>query len=296
MVYLSDQGPHAARQSRRHRAPEDFMRILLCNDDGYQALGIQTLARVLRAAGHDTLIVAPSEERSGQSHAMTFFRPVLARQVSQDTWSIYGTPADCAAIALQNLLQGNPPDIVVSGINHGLNVGWDVNYSGTVGAATEAALLGYKAIAVSVDLDAARSPAENEAFFEAAAQIVVRTLARASQLTWAPLKVLNINHPGAHCRGLRSAASGGYSMYVPHVVEMRSDEHVHKNLSVFMLGGNQRRTNDDSSQDVTLVQQGFCTFSMLDARQSSLPESESAKQAGSAAGHPLSLAGFVESL
>ena len=276
------------------------MRILLCNDDGYQALGIQTLARSLRAAGHETIIVAPSEERSGQSHAMTFFRPVLARQVNTDTWSIYGTPADCAAIALQNLLAETPPDLVVSGINHGLNVGWDVNYSGTVGAATEASLLGFKSIAVSVDLDAARTPAETESFFEAAAEVVVRTVARFATLPWAPLKVLNINHPGTHCRGLLPAASGGYSMYVPAVLEMRSERHAHKNLKVFMLGGSERRSNEDSSQDVTLVQQGFCTFSLLDARQGSLEEATpSAPVVSSFTPSPSdssSLAGFVQSL
>ena len=120
------------------------MRILLCNDDGYQAQGIQTLARVLKSQGHEVVVVAPSEERSGQSHAMTFFRPVLSKEVSPGVWAVHGTPADCATIGLQQLFSDNLPDLVVSGINHGLNVGWDVNYSGTVGAATEAALLGHK--------------------------------------------------------------------------------------------------------------------------------------------------------
>ena len=227
------------------------MRILLCNDDGYQALGIVTLAKSLRAAGHDIVVVAPSEERSGQSHAMTFFRPVLARQVDEHTWSVHGTPADCAAIALQNLLRTNPPDVVVSGINHGLNVGWDVNYSGTVGDATEAALLGYKAIAVSVDLDAAKNPGDAEAFFSAAAQVVVNTLEKAEQFPWEALQVLNINHPGAGCRGFMPAASGGYSMYVPNVVDLKATEKtVPHPMRVFMLGGNKRRSNEDQAQDV----------------------------------------------
>jgi 5'-nucleotidase len=262
------------------------MRIVLCNDDGHQALGISTLARALEEAGHEVFVVAPSEERSGQSHAMTFFRPVLVRQVAARTWSVHGTPADCAAIALKRLFLDAPPDLVVSGINHGLNVGWDVNYSGTVGAATEAALLGSKAIAVSVDLDAARSPAEVEQCFQLAAEVVVKTVAHYSHLPWASLEVLNINHPGLGCRGLLPAASGGYSMYVPHVAELTAGDHAHPNLRVFMLGGTKRRSNDDASQDVTLVQQGFCTFSLLRARQSSTDD---------AATHS-ALAAFVQEL
>ena len=128
------------------------MHILLCNDDGYQALGIQTLAHVLASHGHKITIVAPHDERSGQSHAMTFFLPVFVRQIQENMWSVQGTPADCAAIALRDLLTNNLPDLVISGINHGFNLGMDVNYSGTVGAATEASLMGFKAMAVSTDL------------------------------------------------------------------------------------------------------------------------------------------------
>lgn len=245
------------------------MRILLCNDDGYQAQGIQTLARHLQKAGHDISIVAPSEERSGQSHAMTFFRPVLVRQAAPRVWAVHGTPADCAAIALQKILAHEPPDLVVSGINHGLNVGWDVNYSGTVGAATEASLLGHKAIAVSVDLDAARSIVDVQAFFDRAAEVVVRTVARIGELDWKPLEVLNINHPGVEPVGHAASASGGYSMYIPNVVEMAPQGDAYERLSVYMLGGSKRRDNGDVGQDVTLVQRGHVTYSFLHARQGS---------------------------
>jgi 5'-nucleotidase len=246
------------------------MRILLCNDDGYQAQGICTLAKALEEAGHEIFVVAPSEERSGQSHAMTFFRPVLTRQVSSNVWSVHGTPADCATIGIQNILADKAPDIVVSGINHGLNVGWDVNYSGTVGAATEAALLGYKAIAVSTDIDWAKNPTEVAASFEGAAQMVVQTLKEFSKIEWRSMEVLNINHPGRAPKGLRKAACGGYSMYVPMVAELKPSVASYPNMKVFMLGGSARRNNGDTSQDVTLVQEGYVTFSMLQARQTSL--------------------------
>ncbi|MBX9703385.1 MAG: 5'/3'-nucleotidase SurE, partial [Silvanigrellaceae bacterium] len=129
------------------------MHLLLCNDDGYQAQGIQVLAQELKNLGHRITIVAPSGERSGQSHAMSFHVPVRVKKINQETYCVDGTPADCASIGLRKILCNDKPDFVVSGINLGLNVGTDVNYSGTVGAATEAALMGYKAIAVSLDTD-----------------------------------------------------------------------------------------------------------------------------------------------
>jgi len=269
------------------------MRILLCNDDGFQAQGIQTLARALRKAGHDVLMVAPSEERSGQSHAMSFFRPVLVREVERGTWSVHGTPADCAAIALQSLFKANPPDVVVSGINHGLNVGWDVNYSGTVGAATEASLLGHKAIAVSVDLHEAKGPDDVALFFERAADLTVKVVENLAAFPLGSCEVLNINHPGLAPKSLVAAACGGYSMYVPAVSELRPEKTAGENTAgsvvasdatasesgpgsakVYMLGGNARRSNGDRSQDVTLLLDGHATFSVLSTRQSSTANTE----------------------
>ena len=129
----------------------NFMHILLTNDDGYQAKGIQTLYTYLKSLNYKVTMVAPRSERSAQSHSMSFYLPVQVEQISEDIYSVTGTPADCVAIGISHILKNNAPDIVISGINHGFNVGIDVNYSGTVGAATEAALMGYKAIAVSMD-------------------------------------------------------------------------------------------------------------------------------------------------
>jgi 5'-nucleotidase len=130
-----------------------MMHLLLSNDDGYQAQGIQILAKHLQSLGHKITVVAPSGEQSAQSHAMTFYQPIRVRQILENTYAVDGSPADCVALALTKILPPHEkPDFVIAGINHGLNVGIDVNYSGTVGAATEASLMGYKAIAVSADV------------------------------------------------------------------------------------------------------------------------------------------------
>lgn len=237
------------------------MRILLCNDDGYQALGIQTLARHLREHNHEVYVVAPSEERSGQSHAMTFFRPIVTKRIDDSTWSVQGTPGDCAALALHHFLKGQPPELVVSGINHGLNVGWDVNYSGTVGAATEAALLGHKAIAVSVDLQRSKALVEQQDAFDRAAELTCKIIANLDRISWPAAEILNINHPGIEARGVVQASCAGYNMHVPQIISTEP--------GVFMMGGSERINRGDPSQDVTRVQEGYAALSFLMARQSS---------------------------
>lgn len=129
------------------------MRVLLTNDDGLSSAGLLELARAMRSAG-DTFVVAPEHERSAASHAITLHKPLRAVRVTLgDTgapaWATNGTPADCVALAVLDLL-GAPPDVVVSGINLGANLGMDLIYSGTVSGAVEAVLFGIPAIAISV--------------------------------------------------------------------------------------------------------------------------------------------------
>jgi 5'/3'-nucleotidase len=123
------------------------MRILITNDDGYLADGIRVLAEAARALGSVT-VVAPDREQSATSHSLTLHHPLRVRRVDADTHVVDGTPTDCVVLALGELLEGRP-DYVLSGVNHGANLGDDVLYSGTVAAAMEATILGIPAIAVS---------------------------------------------------------------------------------------------------------------------------------------------------
>lgn len=129
--------------------------VLLTNDDGADAEGIRTLAAVLdRDPRFRVMVVAPSEERSASGHAITMHRPLRAVEESLASgaplWRIDGTPADCVKLALEVLLP-QPPDLLISGINHGLNLGRDVFYSGTVSAAIEGMFWGVPSLAVSLD-------------------------------------------------------------------------------------------------------------------------------------------------
>src|SRR6188508_1642023 len=142
-----------ARMSRRRRAraynrrQRRTMKILICNDDGYQAPGLVALHAALRDLG-EVEVVAPEHNNSAKSNALTLHSPLYVHQAANGFRYVNGTPADCVHIALTGLL-GYRPDLVVSGINNGANMGDDTIYSGTVGAAMEGYLFGVPAIAFS---------------------------------------------------------------------------------------------------------------------------------------------------
>lgn len=129
------------------------MRILLTNDDGIQAVGLRAMHRALAAAGHEVHVVAPVTEQSAVGHAITLSAPLRVKEFRDEGFfglGVTGTPADCVKLALSTLIKDRP-DMVISGINAGANVGVDLMYSGTVSAATEGALMGFSAMAVSMD-------------------------------------------------------------------------------------------------------------------------------------------------
>ena len=122
--------------------------VLLTNDDGYGARGLQALAQELQGFAQ-VAIAAPSWERSGAAQSLTLRQPIVCHKMAENEWAIDGTPADCVIVALHKLLQ-EPPDLVISGINHGANLGENVYYSGTVGAAREAVIHEVRGLAVSL--------------------------------------------------------------------------------------------------------------------------------------------------
>src|SRR6476619_4492199 len=123
-------------------------RILLTNDDGIYSEGLRKLAEALRPAG-EVFIVAPDREQSAASHALTLNRPLRLLQLEEKEWIVDGTPTDCVNLGVLQLMRDNRPDIVVSGVNFGPNLGDDVTYSGTISAAFEGALLNIPSIAFS---------------------------------------------------------------------------------------------------------------------------------------------------
>jgi 5'-nucleotidase len=125
------------------------MHILLTNDDGHRAPGIQTLHRVLKQAGHQVSMVAPSTEQSATGMSITSRRNLALEQLEQDSWHLDGQPVDTVLVAIRHLLEDNPPDLVLSGINFGPNLGNSLFMSGTIGAAIMASVIGIPSIAIS---------------------------------------------------------------------------------------------------------------------------------------------------
>lgn len=162
------------------------MKILISNDDGYFSPGIETLAEALRGLGEIT-VVAPERDRSGASNSLTLDRPLIVRQAANGFFFVNGTPSDCVHLAITGLLQGKP-DLIVSGINHGANMGDDTIYSGTVAAAMEGYLFGIPAMAFSI---VNRSPA----YLASAAKIAFDLVARFAARPLSNAFLLNINVP-----------------------------------------------------------------------------------------------------
>jgi len=169
------------------------MKLLIGNDDGVFALGIRSLANTLAAAGHEVTVVCPDRERSATGHGLTMHKPIRAERMESifapevEAWACSGTPSDCIKLALGALLD-SPPDFVLSGINHGPNLGTDVLYSGTVSAAMEGVLEGISGLAFSLASFSSQA-------FAPAAEFAQTLLTRLAKSPLPEVMLLNINVP-----------------------------------------------------------------------------------------------------
>ncbi|MBB70874.1 MAG: 5'/3'-nucleotidase SurE [Legionellales bacterium] len=162
------------------------MKILVSNDDGVYAPGIQVLAQTLSEIG-EVVVVAPDRNRSGASNSLSLTRPLRLKTIENGAISVEGTPTDCVHLALTGLLDFTP-DIVVSGINAGANLGDDVLYSGTVAAATEGRFLGFPAIAISL-------VGTEFKYYQTAAMVARQLVERIALATLPSQTILNVNVP-----------------------------------------------------------------------------------------------------
>jgi 5'-nucleotidase len=192
------------------------MRILLTNDDGIGAPGLrvaEAIAADLAGADGGVWVVAPAFEQSGVSHAVSYVRPMRLERLEERRWAVEGSPADCVLAGLGEIMKQTPPDLVISGVNRGRNVAEDTLYSGTVGGAMEAALNGFKAVALSQSYSA-ESVASGEPFAAARAHGVdlLRRLVAAPAWPEAPYGVFyNVNFPAVApeaVRGIRATFQG----------------------------------------------------------------------------------------
>ena len=175
------------------------MRLLLSNDDGVHARGLSALAEAF--AGDEVWVVAPDREQSAASHAISLHRPLRIVEVGPRRYAVDGTPTDAVYVGMNLILQGKRPEVVISGVNHGPNLGNDVLYSGTVAAAMEGALLGCHALAVSL----ASSPPHDFRHAAAFAAALARRMTREPAAS--PI-LLNVNVPPGPVKGYRAVRLG----------------------------------------------------------------------------------------
>ncbi len=181
-------------------------RILVTNDDGIHAPGLEVLERVAGRLSGDVWVVAPESEQSAASHALTLRRPLRIRHLDARRFAVDGTPTDCVVVALNRIMADKRPTLVLSGINHGGNLGEDVIYSGTVAAALEAALLGVPAVAFSQ-----RRSRDGPMHWATAERFAPEILDRLTAFDWPPDVLFNVNFPALppeEVRGLRACHQG----------------------------------------------------------------------------------------
>lgn len=225
------------------------MRILLTNDDGITAGGLQALWRQLHELG-EIYVVAPDREQSGTSQAITVHRPIRVDTYCITTppicaWQVNGTPTDCVKIAVEALLPYKP-DIVVSGINHGPNLGTDVMYSGTVSAAIEAALQGIPAVAISLDT---WQPTD----FAVSAHCAEELVREIRRQGLPPNTLLNVNVPaGRLIKGIRVTTLG--KRHYQNTFERRLDP---RGRVYYWLGGNAIDDGNAPESDVIALKDGY---------------------------------------
>lgn len=195
------------------------MRILLTNDDGINAPGLNVLERIARQFSDDVWICAPSEEQSGAGHSLTLTRPVRLHKHAERRFSVSGTPTDALTMGLKKVLPA-PPDLILSGVNRGANLGDDVTYSGTVSAAIEGALAGVRSIAFSQVYS--KEGMGDDVSFAAAEEWGPKLLKSLIDAPFAPRTLVNVNFPALaanEVKGIRAVRQGFHDYARGSVVE-----------------------------------------------------------------------------
>jgi 5'-nucleotidase len=228
--------------------------ILISNDDGIQARGIQILSRTIQEWA-DVVVVAPEHEQSAASHSLTLHRPLRIRRVKKDHYAVNGTPTDCVTLAIHQILDRRP-DLVISGINRGANLGDDVHYSGTVSAAMEGAILNIPSVAVSLAVFG-----DARCHYVTAAEIALRFCKKISRLQLPKRALFNINVPNVPAKDLEGVevTTLGKRNYGDIIVE-KTDPHGHQ---YYWIGGNQTEFYDLKGSDCKVISQNKVSITPL---------------------------------
>src|SRR5437588_2845988 len=225
-------------------------RILVTNDDGIHSAGIIALAEALASIG-DVTVVAPAHEMSAASHSLTLTRPLRIEKIDDRHFAVDGTPTDCVTLAMNHLLKDERPDLVVSGINKGGNLGEDVSYSGTVAGALEASIYGLPGIAISL---VQRTNFDFLPAAEFAAQLARRVLGDGLPRG----TLLNVNVPPGAVRGIRVTRQGTKNIR-PNIIEGTDP----RQRKYYWIGEESLAWNEEAGTDYEALGQGLVSIPPL---------------------------------
>jgi 5'-nucleotidase len=238
------------------RTIPDKCRILISNDDGIESPGIKLLEKIAREITSDVWVVAPEQEQSGASHSLTTRRPLRAREHGPQRFSVDGTPTDCVVVAVRRLLRDKTPDLVLSGINMGSNVGEDLNYSGTVAAAMEATLLDLPAIALSQAFED-----NGPILWETSDAFALEAIRRLLRQPWPDSTLFNINFPAVPAQQARGFAVTSQGKRA--ISDNLTDGVDPRGRPYYWIGPAQETGQAEPGTDVAAVADGFVSITPI---------------------------------
>ena len=241
------------------------MRILLTNDDGINADGLEALERIAAQLSDDVWVVAPEYEQSGASRALTLAEPIRVRTLSERRFATTGTPTDCVMLGITELIPGKRPDLVLSGVNRGANLAEDVTMSGTVAGAIEGMAMGVPAIALSQ-----MGFYEPGTSFEPAETHAPGIIKKLVEIGWPADVVLNINFPNGHAGEIKEVEvtrQGFRDVQIRHA-ERRTDL---RGQEYFWVGFRQLRSSPPEGTDLRALYDGKISVTPLHIDLTHLP-------------------------
>jgi 5'-nucleotidase len=230
-----------------------FLLILLTNDDGIDSEGLVLLKDRL-SRQHEVCAIAPERERTCTGHAITIHKPLRIKEIDNGLFSSNGTPADCVLLGARVLLRQKRPDLIISGINKGPNMGRDVNYSGTVAAAKEGAFLGVNAMSISIS-------AQKDYLFNDATTIILEIIEKIREITFPEHTFLNINIPNVPRHSLKGfmVTRLGKRIYNDSLIERKDP----RGQKYYWIGGNGVSHENIAGTDFYAVEEKFVSITPL---------------------------------
>lgn len=235
------------------------MRILVTNDDGYHAPGLEVLEQIAAQFSDDVWVCAPSEEQSGAGHSLTLNQPVRLKQFGEKRFAVTGTPTDSVMMALREVME-TPPDLILSGVNRGANLGDDITYSGTVSAAIEGALAGIRSIALSQVYS--REGMADDVPFGAASEWGAKVVEPLLEAQFAPRTLINVNFPplqASDVKGIRVTRQGFHDYSRGSIVEGKDP----RGYKYFWFGLHAIEHTLDHGTDLEAIDDGYISVTPL---------------------------------